>query len=188
MPTPTNASPRPSVHARRTTPSAAPRRARASRTAPAAAIAAAIALTLLPIAARANEVTRYETIGCSNHACVDTFKLRCTQASSMVCLTIEAGAVDDPYAAPSWIATAIATAPTAMLGNAKMVQLPESGKKAFCLIRPDAEGTIKGLVTVSVTGSGPSPVGYTAHAQCFLGSILDGLASRNTTFTVQQDQ
>ena len=182
MPTPTTASSRPSIHGRRTTPSAAPRRAMALRA------AAAIALTLLPLAARANEVTRFETIGCSNYACVDTFKLRCTQASSMVCLTIETGAVDDPYAAPSWIATATATAPVAMLGSAKLVQLPESSKKAFCLIRPSAEGTIKGLVTVSVTGSGPSPVGYTAHAQCFSGNVLDGLVSRNTSFTVRQDQ
>jgi hypothetical protein len=149
---------------------------------------AALVLGMLPAVARANEVTRFETIGCSNYACVDTFQLKCKQASSMVCLTIETDDVDDPYAAPSWIATAIATAPTAMLGSAKLVQLPENGKKSFCMIRPNAEGTIKGLVTVSVTGSGPSPVSYTAHAQCFSGNLFDGLVSRDTTFVVRQDQ
>jgi hypothetical protein len=172
-------------HVRRTMrPTASTSRRHARR----ALVAGALALALLPAVARANEVTRYETIGCSNYACVDTFKLKCTQASSMACLTIETGQVDDPYAVPSWIAMATATAPTAMLGSAKLVQLPEGGKKAFCLIRPNAEGTIKGLVTVSVTGSGPSPVGYSAHAQCFSGNLLDGLASRSTSFTIRQDQ
>jgi len=163
---------------------------RSSRQSAARHVAAALAaaVILLSSAARAEQVSTNETLGCSNFACVDTFKLKCTQASSMICLTIETGDVDDPISAPSWIATAAATAPATMLGSSKVVQLPENGGKSLCLLRPGSEGTIKALLTVSVTSSGPSPVGYTARAQCFAGNLFDGLTARKTTLAILQDQ
>ncbi|MBY0279238.1 hypothetical protein K2Z84_28220 [Candidatus Binatia bacterium] len=156
----------------------------------AAAIARCVAvlvLGLLPGTARADEASRFETLGCAGFACADTFKLRCPQASSMMCLTIESGAAEGP-SAPSFVASAIATAPSSMLGSARVVQLPGSDERFFCLLRPGAEGTIRALLTVAVTGSGPSPVTYTARAQCYSGNVFDGLVSRDTRLAIKQDQ
>lgn len=152
-----------------------------------AGAAAALVCGLLLGRAEASEVSRSETLTCSGFACSDTLELKCTQASSMMCITLEAGSGSGP-SAPVWIASAVATAPSTMLGRTEVIQVSGDADGSFCLLRPATEGVVKALLTIAVTGSGPSPVPYTARAQCFSGNVINGLAGRKTTLAIKQDQ
>jgi hypothetical protein len=152
-----------------------------------AGIAAALACGLLAGRAEANQIARAESLACGQYACADTIEFRCTQASSMICLDVEANGSDEPFG-QTFSATTVTVAPSAMLGRAHVVSLPESSAVHFCLTRQGAPGTMKVLLTIAASGT-PMTVGhYTARGECYAGNILDGLESKKTVLAVKQDQ
>jgi hypothetical protein len=154
-----------------------------ARGARSAALAAMLVGATIAGPARAGEAGKIETIGCSAFACVDTFELRCPQASSFLCITITPDESDDFQ---SYSLTAVATAPSTMTGQAYVRNFGDA-QVTQCLQRPQREGTMKALAMVTGSG-GPGPLRYELSAECFAGDFVNGLESKKTTFSLKQDE
>ncbi len=126
-----------------------------------------------------NVVVRNEDVGCID-TCVDSFEVKCTQSSKFLCVTIiDNGSLDDPL-----IASYVGTLPTAILGQADIDAIPAGSSGGFCFTRPAAEGTMKGLVTVTAAAGAVSLYTYQLQAECITGAGV----SRNTVVTRKQNQ
>jgi hypothetical protein len=125
-----------------------------------------------------------ETIDCPGNLCVDSYEIRCAQASGLMCLTVASEDISNDFA--TYLVSVVATLPTTMLGEAEIGTFGFNSEKSFCMIRPYKPGTMRALV--SVTASGLTPLEYNIRAQCYAGDIIDGLQLKKTTLSLKQDQ
>jgi len=135
--------------------------------------------------AHANEVVRNEAVACDDGSCVDSFEVKCAQASAFLCVDVE-GTDSDPtdYAVAGFM-----SAPTTMYGRAERANAFSGGSDRICFIRP-AEGTMKALVTVTAYNSGtphPPTRSYRLAAEC-TRNFDNAFATRNTTVTRKQNE
>jgi hypothetical protein len=160
-----------------------PKRSRAPR-ALALLLLAGAGLGASPV--RANEVSRGESVGCTGSECIDTFEVKCAQASALLCIDVE-GNETDPT---TFTFTALGTSPAQMYARAEHGHLWIDETKGFCFLRPGGEGSMKALIAVgayeqSANGSGPRS--YRLHAEC-MRNFDQGFATRKTTVTRRQNQ
>lgn len=129
--------------------------------------------------AAANQVVRDEVVGCSLD-CQDSFEIKCTQKSSLLCATVEGDSSDQFL---QFDATAVGLAPSAMLGVAQSVLTGPTAARTICLARPGGAGTMKALLQVNALG-GQSNRAYDLRAECKLGLF----ESKNTVVTRKQNE
>jgi hypothetical protein len=136
--------------------------------------------------ARANEIARSEGLGCANGSCMDSFEVRCRQASAFLCIDF-VGKESDPT---TFSIAAVATVPTAMLGTTQRKQVWHDATATVCFARPGAEGAMRALVTVAAYNDGVagSPIrSYELRAECHR-SFNHNLATRDTSIARLQNE
>jgi hypothetical protein len=125
-----------------------------------------------------------ESLGCTGNQCVDSYEIRCSQASGLLCFTVEVDDIQNDY--QTFFVSFVGTLPTSILGDAEIRTFGDGAQTSYCRIRPDKPGTMRALV--SVTGSGLPPLNYNIRAQCYAGDVIDGLKLKKTTLTLKQDE
>jgi hypothetical protein len=125
-----------------------------------------------------------ESIECSGNVCVDSYEIRCPQASSLLCFTVWADDLPNDFA--TYFVSAVATLPTTMLGKAETGTFGDDSGKNICMTRPGREGTMRALVSVGAAGS--TPLDYHIRTQCYAGDVINGLELKKTTLGLQQDE
>ena len=158
----------------------------------AAAIFPALALLAVaglaaPGLAHAEPVTVEGQVNCSS-GCLDSFEVKCTQASRFLQVRIEVlNPSDDTYA--RFQMTALGTMPTTMKDQ-DFARVAEDSTKSTFMLRPGPEGTMRALVAVSpILNVAPLP-SYRLTAECFAGVGFGGppVVTRKTTMTQRVDQ
>lgn len=146
--------------------------------------AAAVALLLGAAAgptasAQANQVQLDGGLGCDVD-CVDAYEVKCTQASRFLCITIESE--NNPgVSAPEVYMSAVATAPSTMLGDAavKIANDFDGHEKTTCLVRPGSPGTMKALVSIfSRASTSAVDREYEVRAECATGELFDAISTK----------
>ena len=145
-----------------------------------------------PGGARANVVELAAGLACDKR-CVDTYEVRCTQASRYICLTIESHPPANDIYAPDLYISSVATVPTSMLGQGivEIANKFDGYEQTSCYARPGGDGGMRVQVSVFSRYTGvPSDRTYVLRAECSKGDLLspEGLTSTKTSLQRKQNE